>query len=91
MIVLDPTNDPIEVQSKLAPRLESVKGAVLGVVDNGKKNSETLLQAVVEAIQGKHDIAQVVWIHKTNPSLPMPASMLEQLKSCNAVIAGIGD
>ena len=90
IVVLDPTNDPIEMQTQWAQRLSSINGSILGVIDNGKRNSQQMLRSLVEALREKYSF-EVVWIHKKNASLPMPAVLLEQLKSCHAVVSGIGD
>ena len=43
-IVLDPTDEPVKTSFTLAPRPEKLQGVTLGVIDNGKKNSDYLLK-----------------------------------------------
>lgn len=91
LTVLDPTEGATEVQTEMAPRLESLSGKVLGIVNNSKWHSDLFLRALQEAIQEKVQLQDVVWIEKGNASLPMTDAMLEQLKACHAVVSGVGD
>lgn len=90
VIVLDPTEGPVETENVLAPRLSDVKGRKIAFINNGKRNSDVFLSALAEEFRENH-LAEVVWFDKKNPSLPFPDAMLDQLKSCHAVVAGVGD
>ncbi len=90
MVVLDPTEGPVEAENHLAPRLSEVDGKRIVFINNGKRNSEVLLSALAEELKRRHRL-EIIWIDKKNPSLPFPEAMLEQLRSSHGVIAGIGD
>lgn len=89
-IVLDPTEGPVESENSLAPRLSEVNGKRIAFINNGKRNSDVFLSALAEEFRERYR-AEVVWFDKKNPSLPFPEAMLDQLKSCHAVVAGVGD
>jgi hypothetical protein len=91
IIVLDPSVGPTITEAKYANRLNSLSGKSLGVVNNGKRNSDVFLSALLDAIKDEFQLKEVLWINKKNPSLPVSSSVLEQLKNCHAVVAGVGD
>jgi hypothetical protein len=91
-IVLDPTDEPLKTSFTLAPRPEKLKGVTLGVIDNGKKNSDYLLKGILERLQAKEELAGHFTIRKPSVSHGIPADQAEILaEQCQVVIAGIGD
>lgn len=91
--VLDPTQSPEGTDNKgsLAPRLSTLDGQILAVVNNGKMNSDVFLHSLVDLVKQQYNLKDIIWIDKTNVSLPVTDEMLEKLKGSNAVISGIGD
>jgi hypothetical protein len=74
------------------PRLESLDGVVLGLLANGKANSERLLDLIAEELGRRHAIKDVVRITKSHPSLPPPEEDVESLaRQTLAVLSAIGD
>ena len=91
MIVLNPTADSDVHVKQLAPRLPSLEGRKLGVLDNRKANADTLFD-LVEAILRERYAAEVVRrCQKPDFSRPAPEGMLRDLQDCEAVITGVGD
>lgn len=92
-IVLDPTQGPAagDTEGSMAQRLSTLDDKVLGIVNNGKGNSDVFLHNIADLAKQKYNIKDIIWINKTNVSLPVTDAMLEQLKTANAVISGIGD
>ncbi len=43
LVVYNPTSGPAANIMALSPRVKNLQGGVLGVVDNGKTNSDTVL------------------------------------------------
>ena len=56
MKLFDPTSKPVERAMKLAPRPASPKGLRLGLVDNTKFNSDTLLEKLAERLARRHQM-----------------------------------
>ena len=54
MKLFDPTSKPVERAVKLALRPASPKGLRLGLVDNTKFNSDTLLKKLAERLATRH-------------------------------------
>lgn len=88
--ILDPT---LEVQSTLherAPRSGQIH--ILGLLDNGKPNSERLLHKVTAKLREQHPDIQVKYYRKTSAYRPAPAALIEQVATeCDSVLVGIGD
>ena len=89
-IVLDPT---LEVET--APVERALRPAhihTLGLLDNGKNNSDKLLQRVTEMLVAQYPDVQVKYYRKPSAYRPAPAALLDQLVAeCDAALVGIGD
>jgi hypothetical protein len=91
-IVLDPTDEPVKTSFTLAPRPEKLKGVTLGVIDNGKKNSDYLLKGILERLQAEEELVGHIYVRKPSVSHGIPADQAGMLaEQCQVVIAGIGD
>jgi hypothetical protein len=66
--------------------------ATLGLLANGKANSEAVLEAMAAAIGQRHRIANVVRATKPHPSLPVSDAVLAMFASqVHVVLTAIGD
>jgi len=91
-IVLDPTDEPVKTSFTLAPRPVNLKGKTLGVIDNGKKNSDYILKGIWEGLQAKEGLAGHFILRKPSVSHGIPPDQAKILaEQCQVVIAGIGD
>ena len=91
MIVLDPTANSETQPNQLAPRLSSLQGRKLGVLDNRKANADRLFDLVGAILRERYAAEVVVRCQKPDFSRPAPESMLRELRDCEAVITGVGD
>jgi hypothetical protein len=90
--VLDPTNEPIKTAFEMAPRPESMKGFTLGLIDNGKKNSDYLVKKIGDRLRELHGLEGVVHVKKPSPSHAVPEDAARELaEKTDLVLAGIGD
>lgn len=90
--ILDPKNQPPATPAGTATRLPDLSGVVLGVIDNGKRNSKFVLDELTAILRSRHKIKEVVLVTKPSASLPIPQEQAAELAGrCNAVLAGIGD
>jgi hypothetical protein len=91
-IVLDPTDEPVRTTFTLAPRPERLAGLTVGIIDNGKKNSDYLLRGILRGLQAGQAPAGSVEVRKPSVSHGIPPLLAEELAGkCQVVIAGIGD
>lgn len=83
-----PTGDLATAAAQLAPRLTTLKGARIGILDNCKEFADIVLRGVAEALQRDYG-AQVKFWRKSYLGIPSPFAQ-EMAKGCDAVINGVG-
>lgn len=93
--ILDPTmkNYTTDRQSNtIAPRVVSLDGITIGLLSNGKARALELMHYVIENLEAKYFIREVITFVKSHPSRPVAQQQLESiLQRCQAVITAIGD
>ena len=72
----------------LAPRLASLRGARIGILDNCKEFADIVLRGVADQLQREHG-AQVKFWRKDYLGKPSPFAR-EMAADCDAVINGVG-
>ena len=91
-ILVNPTTQPIVAPFDGAPRLPTLAGTRLGVIDDSKRNADVLLEELVELLRTRYEISDVKWHRKPSASRPAdPAAIKELAESCDSVIIAIGD
>src|ERR1043166_3707612 len=91
VVVCDPTADENTTQDKLAPRLASLDGKIVGLLDNTKDLVDTLLNEVQVLLQKDFPNSQFRYFRKDSASGPAPALLDSELAQCSVVVTGIGD
>jgi hypothetical protein len=86
----DPTAEPRAIDAKLAPRLTSLSGKRIGILDNGKANAGTLMLAVAKTLQERHGAGEIVKRDKGVAGPPSPA-ILDALSECDFALVGSAD
>ena len=77
------------VSKRLAPRLQSVRGARIGILDNCKEFADIVLRGVADVLQRDHGVAEVKFWQKSYLGIPSPYAQ-EMAAQCDAVINGVG-
>lgn len=92
LIIFDPTVEPVSEGFSLASRPVNLEGKVLGLLDNGKHQSDRLLQKVGDLLVKEYGVRKWILLKKSSAYRPVPGEQLEELsKECQLAIAGIGD
>ena len=92
IVVLDPGAEELPEEQAAAPRLPSLRGAVVGLVDNSKSNADVFLQELGEALKEQYGIAELVYTRKASSGTPIDPEVLERLVTdCQAVVHGVAD
>ncbi len=92
LTVLDPTVTPLPADGVIADRPVSLDGARLGLLANGKLNSEEMLTAVHDVLADRFEFGSVVERNKLNASRPCPEEIIDELiDQCDVVITSSGD
>lgn len=89
--LLNPVGARVAERGPIAPRLKSLQGTTIGLLDNTKKNADHLLREVGEILVRDHGVRAVVSRRKISSSPAAPAEMLDDLARCDAVINAYGD
>lgn len=90
--VLDPTVQPIPAEGVVADRPETLDGKVIGLLANGKLNSEEILALAQEVLADRYEFKGVVARNKRNASRPCPEEIIDELvEQCDVVITSSGD
>jgi hypothetical protein len=91
MRVFDPTAEEAPATTAGTPRLQSLAGQTIGLLDNGKFRVRELLDHVEEMLRSQYGVAQVVRLKKPDFSRPAPPAVLAAMQHCAAVISAVGD
>ena len=91
--LVDPTGgDPGDQAFVLAPRLTTLRGKRVGLLDNSKANSEPILRTIAGILDAEFGLAEVVHLTKHSASLPPRPEIMEELhRRADVVITGVGD
>ena len=91
MLVLDPTHETDSPGFSLAKRLSGLEGMTVGIISNNKKGTKPFFAAIEKELIETYGAARVVRRAKSNYSAPADAAIMEEAKSWDAIIAGVGD
>ena len=90
--LLDPTVEPLPDSTELALRPGDLNGKVVGLLANGKRNADKLLDNLYSLLQDTYDFGGVVRLNKRDPTRPAPEQIInELLESCDLVVTATGD
>ncbi|GAC1394103.1 MAG: hypothetical protein NVS4B11_13580 [Ktedonobacteraceae bacterium] len=89
-IVLDPTLDIQVARAEQAPRPKQFR--TVGLLDNGKPNSDKLLKKVAALLAEQHPGLVIKQYRKSSAYRPAPGEIIDQLVAeCDIALVGIGD
>ena len=91
--ILDPTGaTDATSDTTLAPRLATLDGKVLGLLDNGKPNGAALLQEVARQLRMRHALRDVLMYTKPDFGTPVEPTQTQRIfEECDFAITAIGD
>lgn len=89
--VLDPRQSPEGEALVPAPALPSLRGAVVGLLDNAKIGTARFYDHVEEILREEHGVREFIRRRKSDATRPAPAEIIAQLSGADAVISAIGD
>jgi hypothetical protein len=90
--IVNPAAEDVAPRLALAPRLASLRGARLGLIDNSKRNADAFLDALAALLADGYGVAGVERYRKASPSVPTPPEVLARLvEGCDAVVHAVAD
>jgi hypothetical protein len=91
-VLVNPTTEAIIAPFDGAPRLPTLAGTRLGVIDDSKRNADVLLEELVEVLRTRYEISGVKWHRKPSASKPADPEVIRELtESCDSVVVAVGD
>ena len=92
LTVLDPTAEPMPQVARMAPAVNRLAGKRVGLLNNGKRNGERILEEVLKILSAEGQPSAVLRRMKDNVSRPAASDIIEEMAaSCDFVITAIGD
>ncbi len=89
-IILDPTLEVETTRKERAPRPAAFH--TIGLLDNGKPNSDKLLKKVAAMLESRYPGVQINYYRKPGAYRPAPNTLLDRVAAeCDVAIVGIGD
>jgi hypothetical protein len=91
--LLDPTGAGDQATNvTLAPRPQTLKGLVVGLLDNTKPNGAVILRAVGRELRQRYGVREFRMFVKGYFGTPVEESVVQQmLHNCDFAVAAIGD
>jgi hypothetical protein len=91
--LLDPTGESdLATDTSLTPRLTSLRGLRLALLENTKPNGAVLLRQVGQQLQERYGVRQIRMFRKGYFGTPVEESVVRQiLRDSDFAVAGIGD
>ena len=91
-VLVNPVTQPVVAPFDGAPRLASLAGTRLGIIDDSKRNADVLLEELADLLRTRYEISDVKWHRKPSASRPAdPSAIRELAEECDSVIIAIGD
>ena len=92
MDIFDPTISAEAQEFSYAPRPQSLQGLRVGLVENTKFNSETILRKVGERLATQYGMSVTHLDHKQSSGHSVTDEAIAELKArADVVLAGVGD
>ena len=89
--LVHPGNETVAKASTPPPRLASLKGRKIGLLDISKPGGSFFLDRLEELLRNEYGVAEVVRARKPTFAKNAPQSVIDQLKSVDAVVEALAD
>ena len=90
--VYTPVGKVVKQMFDLAPRVHTLDGLVLGLLDNNKWNAQRLLRQLDSELRAKFQLKDVIYLRKPYFSRPAFPDMIEQLSTgADVVVTALAD
>ena len=90
--IVHPGAEDVHPSLALAPRLSTLAGARIALIDNAKHMAGVFLAELGRELQERHGVATLEVYRKANASIPTPTDVLSRLsQSCDGLVHGVAD
>jgi hypothetical protein len=91
-LLLDPTSQVERTKKDFAPRLETLAGKTIGLLDINKAKGEFFLDRLEEILREQYGVKEVLRRRKLTPGRTVPVDVKKELEEkCDAVIEALSD
>ncbi|MBI3965595.1 MAG: hypothetical protein HY329_08170 [Chloroflexi bacterium] len=90
--IVNPAAEDVVEPNVLAPRLASLQGARVALVDNSKRMAGEFLDELDLLLRDRYGVAGCERYRKSSPSVPLPPEVMQGLlQSCDALVHAVAD
>ena len=90
--LVNPGAEDVPESFALAPRLATLEGTRIGLIDNRKRHSDVFLARLQELLRERYGVADFQYYTKDGASVATPPEILSDMaKNCDAVIHAVAD
>lgn len=91
--LVNPMNETVREQRKVAPKLDTLSGKIIGLLDISKPGGSVFLDRLEALLRERFGVANVVRAMKPTFTKPAPEAVIDQLVAarCDAVIEALAD
>ena len=90
--IVNPTAEDVTERFALAPRVASLSGVRVALIDNSKHNADLFLDTLATLLVRDHVVAKIERYRKACPSVPTPPEVLRRLlEASDAAVHGVAD
>ena len=91
--LVNPMNETVREQRKVAPKLDTLSGKIIGLLDISKPGGSVFLDRLETLLRERFGVANVVRAMKPTFTKPAPEAIIDQLLAarCDAVIEALAD
>lgn len=90
-ILVNPFDETTRTQAAMAPRLDSLAGKTVGLLDISKPGGSIFLDHLEHLLKERFAVKAVVRKMKPTFTKPAPEALIQELANCDAVIEGLAD
>ncbi|HEX5433093.1 MAG TPA: hypothetical protein VFY05_02555 [Candidatus Angelobacter sp.] len=91
VLLVHPGNETPPQAAPPPPRLQTLKGKKIGLLDISKPGGSIFLDRLEELLRTNYGIAEVVRAKKPTYTKNAPQAVIEQLRGVDAVVEGLAD
>jgi hypothetical protein len=91
LTLIDPRSEFSRESAAPAPRLTSLAGKKVALLDISKPGGSVFLDRLEQLLHARYQVGSVLRAMKPTFAKPAPAGVLEQIRQADAVIEGLAD
>jgi len=89
--LIDPRGERPAENAEPAPRLTSLAGKTVALLDISKPGGSFFLDRLEQLLKERYQVAGVLRAMKPTFAKPAPPGVLDQIRAANAVVEGLAD